>query len=74
MESALKTGGLDTYAKLAAASEVAIRSALTAAGINLALAGSLNTWANQADFAAKGDMDGLKALQETLTGGRKSNS
>ncbi|MBZ0274944.1 MAG: hypothetical protein K8I60_02295 [Anaerolineae bacterium] len=70
MSAALAAAGIDTYAKLAATSEDALRAAVEAAGMRLAP--SLSTWAEQAGYAAKGDWDGLKTLQGTLKGGRRS--
>lgn len=69
MSAALVAAGIDTYAKLAAASEDTLRAAVESAGMRLAP--SIPTWAEQAGYAAKGDWDGLKALQGTLKGGRR---
>lgn len=69
MENALKAAGLDTYAKLAQTAETEIRAAVQAAGMRFAP--SIPTWAEQASYAAKGDWEGLKAFQSTLSGGRK---
>lgn len=69
MSQALLAAGIDTYAKLAASSEDDLRAAIEAAGMRLAP--SLGTWAEQAAFAAKGDWDGLNALQDKLQGGRR---
>jgi predicted flap endonuclease-1-like 5' DNA nuclease len=68
MEKALNAAGILTFAQLAAASEETIRAAIEAAGMRFAP--SVPTWAKQADFATKGDMDGLKAYQAQLTAGR----
>jgi large subunit ribosomal protein L27 len=70
MSSALVAAGIDTFAKLADASEDQIKAAIEAAGLRFAP--SLTTWAQQAGFAARGDWDGLKSLQDQLTAGRKS--
>lgn len=51
IEQALKTAGLNTYAKIAAASEDDLRAALSAAGITLAP--NLSTWSGQAAELAK---------------------
>lgn len=70
MSGALIAAGIDTFAKLAAASEDALRKAIQDAGMNLAP--SLATWAEQASFAARGDWEGLKELQDNLVAGRKA--
>lgn len=70
MEKALHAAGITTFAALAAATEEQIRAAIQAAGMRFAP--SVPTWPSQAAFAAKGDLDGLKAYQQTLTAGRKS--
>lgn len=67
--AALVAAGIDTFDKLAHASEDDLRKALEAA--SLRFAPSLPTWAKQAAYAAQGDFDGLKAYQDTLTGGRE---
>lgn len=69
MSAALVAAGIDTYAKLAEASEEQIKNAIEAAGLRFAP--SLTTWAKQASFAARGDWDGLKDYQDKLTGGRE---
>lgn len=71
MSAALKSAGIDTFAKLAASDQDALKQALEAAGMNLAP--SLETWAEQAKFAADDDWDGLKELQGSLVGGRRVN-
>lgn len=71
MSAALKSAGIDTFAKLAASNQDALKQALESAGMNLAP--SLETWAEQAKFAADGDWDGLKELQGSLVGGRRVN-
>jgi predicted flap endonuclease-1-like 5' DNA nuclease len=69
MEQALKASGIDTFVKLAAASEDQIRAAIQAAG--LSFAPSVPTWARQAQYVVDGDMAGLQAYQEQLTAGRE---
>lgn len=69
MSKALITAGIDTFEKLAATSEDVLRQAITDAGMRLAP--SLGTWAEQSEYAARGDWDGLQALQDTLVGGRR---
>jgi large subunit ribosomal protein L27 len=68
MAAALVAAGIDTFAKLADSSEETIKAAIEQGGLRFAP--SIPTWAKQAKFAADGDMDGLKAYQDTLTGGR----
>lgn len=68
MSAALVAAGIDTYAKLAASSEEEIRAAIQAAGMRFAP--SVPTWANQAEYAARGDWEGLQAYKATLTSGR----
>ncbi len=69
MSKALKDAGFNTFAKVAAASETELRAAIHAAGMNFSP--SLPTWARQADYAARGDWDGLKAYQDQLNAGRE---
>lgn len=69
MESALVSAGIDSFKKLAAASEADIHAAIEAAGMRFAP--SIPTWAEQAAYAAKGDWLGLQNFQKTLAGGRK---
>jgi large subunit ribosomal protein L27 len=70
MSGALVAAGIDTFDKLADASEDQIKAAIEAAGLRFAP--SLGTWAEQAGFAARSDWDGLKALQDSLTSGRRN--
>ncbi|MEO0560775.1 MAG: helix-hairpin-helix domain-containing protein [Chloroflexota bacterium] len=65
---ALIAQGIDTFAKLAALSLDEIREALEAGGVRFAP--SAESWAEQAGYAAKGDWDGLTALQDRLEAGR----
>lgn len=69
MSAALIDGGIDTYEKLANASEAELQKAIEDAGMRLAP--SIPTWAEQASYAAKGDWQGLEEFQSTLTAGRK---
>lgn len=69
MSAALKAAGLDSFAKVARATEADLRAAIQNAGMRFAP--SLTTWAEQAAFAAVGDWDGLKKLQQNLTAGRR---
>ncbi len=70
MEKALNAAGILTFAQLAEASEEMIRAAIEKAGMRFAP--SVPTWAKQASYAAKGDMDGMKAYQDQLTAGRST--
>jgi predicted flap endonuclease-1-like 5' DNA nuclease len=69
MAAALKTAGIDTFARLSSTSEADIRAAIGAAGMRFAP--SIPTWAHQATLAANGDWAGLKAYQQTVKAGRK---
>jgi hypothetical protein len=64
----LNEAGIHSFADLARAKAEDVQKTLTAAGLQM-----LNSegWIEQAALAAKGDMDGLKKLQEELKGGRK---
>lgn len=55
--AALQAAGIDTFAKLAAADTATIENALTASDVRLV--GSVDTWSQQAAYAARGDWDGL---------------
>jgi predicted flap endonuclease-1-like 5' DNA nuclease len=68
MSAALVASGIDTFTRLAQSSEDDIRAAIQAAGMRFAP--SVPTWAGQAEYAAKGDWDGLKDYQSTLKSGR----
>jgi len=68
ISEALIAAGLDTFAKVAAASQEDFQAALEASGMSFAP--SAESWAEQASYAAKGDWDGLDALQDTLVSGR----
>jgi predicted flap endonuclease-1-like 5' DNA nuclease len=67
--SVLVAAGIDTYAKLAQASEDDLRAALKAAKVRVPA--SLPTWAQQAALAAQDDWVGLRELKEQLLAGRK---
>lgn len=70
MSAALTAAGITTFAQLAEASEETLRGAISAAGMRFSP--SLSTWPAQAAYAARGDMEGMRAFQQTLTSGRKS--
>lgn len=65
----LNEAGIHSFADLAKANPADVQQALDAAGLQM-----LNPegWIEQAKLAAKGDMDGLKKLQDELKGGRKA--
>ncbi len=65
---ALVAAGIDTFAKLSKASIEEIKAVLEA-GENLAHLDP-ETWAKQAELAAEGKMDELKAWQDELNGGK----
>lgn len=69
MEKALQAAGIDTFAKLSNATVDELKVAIEAAGMNFAP--SIPTWGKQADFAVRGDWDGLKKYQDELTAGRE---
>lgn len=69
VSQALIEAGFDTYRKIADASEDELRQAIEVAGMRLAP--SLNTWSEQAEYAARGDWDGLQQFQNTLVAGRR---
>lgn len=68
-EKALHAAGIKTFEQLAKASEAELHAAVEAAGMRFAP--SIPTWAEQAAYCARGDWDGLKAFQDTLTAGRR---
>jgi predicted flap endonuclease-1-like 5' DNA nuclease len=68
MEKALNTAGIETFARLAEASEDELRAAITAQGLRFAP--SLPTWARQARFLADGDIAGFEAFKARLIAGR----
>lgn len=70
MAGALKSAGIDTFAKLARSTEAELRAAIEAAGMNFSPA--LPSWPKQAEFAAQGNWDGLKAFQNQLIAGREA--
>jgi predicted flap endonuclease-1-like 5' DNA nuclease len=68
MERALVAEGIDTFAKLAEKTLDELREAISNQGVRFAP--SAESWAEQASYAAKGDWDGLAALQDKLISGR----
>lgn len=69
MAAALVAAGITTYVELSQASEGVLTQAIEAAGLRFAP--SLPTWAEQAGYLARGDEQGLEALQERLVAGRR---
>lgn len=66
---ALTDAGITSYAQLAKSTEQQLRDAIQQAGMRLSP--NLPTWPTQAEFAVKGDWDGLKKYQDALVNGRK---
>lgn len=66
---ALHKGGVTTFAGLSALDRDAIDALLKTVGARRSM--TTATWQQQAQLAAKGDWEALKALQASLTGGRK---
>lgn len=66
---ALVAAGIDTFAKVAAATVEALNAALDASPSKVQHLDP-TTWAQQAQLAADGKMDELKKLQDELNGGR----
>lgn len=73
LEAALKAGGIVDLGQLAASEPAAIQAILDNAKGNFGLAVP-DTWPQQAALAVQGDLEGLKALQAELFGGKKVNS
>lgn len=67
INSILKMSGIKTFQKLSETKPEDIRAMLNQAGIRL---GNPSTWPEQANLAAQGKLDDLKALQDSLKGGR----
>lgn len=68
MEAALMAAGINTYAKLAAASEDQLRAAVEKAGMSFAP--SIPTWGRQAKYLVEGDKAGFDAYVAKLIAGR----
>ena len=64
----LNEAGISTFARLAESNADDIQKILSAAGLRMMDATS---WPTQAKLAADDDMDGLKKMQDELSGGRK---
>lgn len=67
INSILQAASVHTFAQLAVLEPQKIMDILTAAGIRLA---DPKTWPEQARLAAAGEMERLRAYQDTLKGGR----
>ncbi len=67
----LAEAGIDTFAKLAKANPDNIRNLLVEKGGKRYAMHNPDTWPKQAQLAADGKWDELKALQDQLTGGRE---
>jgi helix-hairpin-helix protein len=67
----LIAGGIATFEALANAKVEDIQKILSDAGLKTMDA---STWPQQARLAADGDWDGLKKLQDELSGGRKAGA
>jgi hypothetical protein len=65
----LNESGIQSFADLAKAKADEVQKVLDAAGLQMM---NPEGWIEQAKLAAKGDMDGLKKLQDELKGGRKA--
>lgn len=65
----LKEGGIHSFADLAHASPEKVNELLKAAKLNMMDAAG---WIEQAALAAKGDMEGMKKMQDELKGGRRA--
>jgi uncharacterized membrane protein len=65
----LNEAGIQSFADLAEAKADEVQKVLDAAGLQMM---NPEGWIEQAKLAAKGDMDGLKKLQDELKGGRKA--
>jgi len=68
ISSLLNAAGIFTFAQLTNTAVADLQAVLDKAGLRL---GDPATWPEQAALAAKGDLAGLQALQDTLKGGRR---
>jgi len=69
---ALLEAEIVTFGRLAAASDAELRAILQ--GANMGVPPSLETWSEQAQYLAEGDMQGLAAFQKELVAGRRAES
>lgn len=65
----LRNAGLETFADIASKSQTELAAIVQAAG--KARPASIETWAKQAAYAAKGDWEGLQKFQDSLNRGRR---
>ena len=70
MATALNNAGITRYYQLAELGEDQLREIIHNAGMRFSP--SLPTWARQAEFAAKGDWEGLQDYQDKLVAGREA--
>lgn len=68
MESVLNAAGITTFEQLAELDPMVVQQRLDEAGVKHITDPA--TWPAQAELAARGDWDALKALQDSLKGGR----
>lgn len=71
IERALNEAGIMTYLEVAKTSPERLKEILEAAHLKAPV--DTSTWPRQAELAAQGDWEGLKALQDSLTGGRTAH-
>lgn len=64
----LREAGIQTFAQLAATEISKLDEIIDRAGLRMI---NVSTWSEQAKLAAEGKWDELKALQDSLKGGRK---
>ena len=65
----LRDAGLETFADIASRSQAELAAIIKAAG--KPRPASIETWAEQAAYAAKGDWEGLQKFQDSLDSGRR---
>lgn len=68
-QEVLTAAGITTFAQVAQADLARLEQIIKDAGMRRPA--SIETWAEQAGYAAKGDWEGLEKLQGELTGGRR---
>ena len=68
----MQAAGIATFAQLAATEASQIEQILEEADPRLRRLADPTTWPEQADVAASGDWDALKALQNELKAGRRA--
>jgi predicted flap endonuclease-1-like 5' DNA nuclease len=71
-QQALYAVGINTFAQLSGASDETLTRAV--AGIGVARPASLDTWAEQAAYLARGDRAGFDQLVARLKSGRRADS